>query len=183
MKRQRIISTYLQISQNLTLILNKIYFFTTKIQKLLRSLFTARGTGDLSGCGPPSDASRVAFYGTLWKKTTVPPPTLVVALVTKSCPTLCNPMDYSPLGYSVHGILQSRILECVAMPFSRGSSGPRDQTWVSCIVGRVFTVSAIEKSLAPTLLHPSFKGRTNRKPMALVKRAVLTCHHYQTSFL
>ena len=56
------------------------------------------------------------------------------------------------------------------MPFSRGSSGPRDQTWVSCIVGRVFTVSAIEKSLAPTLLHPSFKGRTNRKPMALVKR-------------
>ena len=92
-------------------------------------------------------------------------------------------MECSPLGYSVHGLLQARILEWVAIPFSRGSSGPRDQTWISCIVGRVFTLSAIEKSLAPTLLHPSFKGRTNRKPMALVKRAVLTCHHYQTSFL
>lgn len=74
-------------------------------------------------------------------------------------------------------------LECIAIPFSRESSGLRDRTWVSCIVGRVFTVSAIEKSLAPTLLHPSFKGRTNRKPVDLVTWAVLTCHHYQTSFL
>ena len=103
--------------------------------------------------------------------------------VAQSCPTLCDPMDYSLPGSSVHGIFQARVLKWVAISFSRGSSGPRDQTWVSCIVGRVFTVSAIEKSLAPTLLHPSFKGRTNRKPMALVKRAVLTCHHYQTSFL
>ena len=42
------------------------------------------------------------------------------------CPTLCDPMNYSPPGSSVHGILQARILEWVAMPSSRGSSPPRD---------------------------------------------------------
>ena len=50
------------------------------------------------------------------------------ALVTQSCPTLCDPMDCSPPGPSFHGILQDRILEWVAMPFSRGSSQPRDWT-------------------------------------------------------
>ena len=54
--------------------------------------------------------------------------------VTQSYPTLCYPMDYT-----VHGILQARILEWVAFPFSRGSSQPRDQTQVSCIAGRFFT--------------------------------------------
>ena len=52
------------------------------------------------------------------------------------CPTLCDPMDCSPPGSSVHGILQARILEWVAISFSRGSSQPRDRTWVSCIAGR-----------------------------------------------
>ena len=47
-------------------------------------------------------------------------------LLSQSCPTLCNPMDYSPPGSSVHGVLQARILEWVAMPSSRGSSQPRD---------------------------------------------------------
>ena len=67
---------------------------------------------------------------------------MCVVLVAQSCPTLCNPMDYSPPGSSVHGILQERILEWVAFPFSRGSSWPRDQTWVSCIAGRFFTIWA-----------------------------------------
>ena len=49
-----------------------------------------------------------------------------VCLVTKSCPTLCNPIEYSQSVSSVHGILQARILEWVAMPSSRGSSQPRD---------------------------------------------------------
>jgi len=49
-------------------------------------------------------------------------------------PTLCDPMDYI-----VYGILQARILEWVAFPFSRGSSQPRDQTQVSRIAGRFFT--------------------------------------------
>ena len=50
-----------------------------------------------------------------------------------SCPTLCDPMDYSPPGSSVRGIFQARILEWVAMPSSKGSSQPRDQTRGSCI--------------------------------------------------
>ena len=45
----------------------------------------------------------------------------------------------SPAGSSVHGILQARTLEWVAIPFSRGSSQPRDRTWVSCIAGGLFT--------------------------------------------
>ena len=55
-------------------------------------------------------------------------------LVTRSYLTLCNPMDCSPPGFSVHGILQERI------PFSRGSSRLRDRTQVSCITGRFFTI-------------------------------------------
>ena len=54
--------------------------------------------------------------------------------VTQSCLTLCNPIDYT-----VRGILQTRILEWVAFPFSRGSSWPRNPTGVSCIAGRFFT--------------------------------------------
>ena len=63
-------------------------------------------------------------------------------LVAQSCPTLCDPVDCSPPGSSVHGILQERALEWVAFPFSRGSSRPRDQTQVSCIAGRFFTIWA-----------------------------------------
>ena len=54
-------------------------------------------------------------------------------LVAQSCPTLCDPMDGSPPGSSVHGILQARILEWVATSFSKGSSQLRDQTHVSCV--------------------------------------------------
>ena len=58
------------------------------------------------------------------------------------CLTLCNPIDCSPPVYSVHGILQARILEWVAIPFSMGTSQPRDETLVSCIAGRLFTIWA-----------------------------------------
>ena len=64
----------------------------------------------------------------------------VCVLVFQSCPTLCDPMNCSVLGFSVHGILQVRILEWVAISFSRGSTGSRDRTWVSCTAGRFFTV-------------------------------------------
>ena len=66
--------------------------------------------------------------------------------VAQSCPTPSDPMDCSPPGSSVHGILlQARILAWVAMPSSSGSSRPRDQTqvsYVSCIASKFFTVSA-----------------------------------------
>ena len=58
----------------------------------------------------------------------------------QSRPTLCDPMDYSPPDSSVCGILQARILQRVAIPFSKESSWPRDWTQVSCIAGRFFTI-------------------------------------------
>ena len=58
----------------------------------------------------------------------------------KSCLTLCNPMNCSLPGYSVHGIVQSRILEWADIPFSRGSFQPRDRTQISCITARFFTI-------------------------------------------
>ena len=64
----------------------------------------------------------------------------VCVLVTQVCSTLCDPMDCSLPGFSVHEILQTRILEWVAMPFARGSSQPKDQTQVSCTAGRFFTI-------------------------------------------
>ena len=62
--------------------------------------------------------------------------------VTQSCPTLCNPTNYT-----VHGILQARILEWVAFPFSKGSSKPRDRTQVSRIAGGFLTSWAIREAL------------------------------------
>ena len=70
----------------------------------------------------------------------------VLCLVTQSCPTLCNLMDWSPSGSSVHGILQARMLEWVAMPSSRGFSHPRDWTQVSCVAGRFFTFWATREA-------------------------------------
>ena len=79
--------------------------------------------------------------------------------VTQSCPTLCNPMDCSLPGSSLHGILQARVLKWVASSFSRGSSQPRDQTPVSRIPGRYFNLWATReaqvslKSISKQLIH------------------------------
>ena len=65
-----------------------------------------------------------------------------MAQLLQSCLTLCDSVDCSPPSSSAHGIVPARILEWVAMPFSRGSSPSRDRTWVSCIflfAGRFFT--------------------------------------------
>jgi len=64
---------------------------------------------------------------------------------TKSCITVCNPVDCSPPGSSVHGISQTRILQWVAIPFSRGSPWPRDRTHVSCIGRWILYHWAIKK--------------------------------------
>ena len=67
-------------------------------------------------------------------------------------PTLWDPMDYSSPGSSVHGILQARILELVAISFSRESSQPRDRTWVSHVshtAGRLFTIWATREAQNP----------------------------------
>ena len=66
--------------------------------------------------------------------------------VTRLCPTLCGPKDYSSPGSSLHRILQTRMLEWVAIPFSRASSWPRLQTRVSHIAGRFITIWAIREA-------------------------------------
>ena len=85
----------------------------------------------------PLDSSVLKVGGFIWSSN--PSPGYIPSTHTKSlqlCPTLCDTMDYNPPGSSVHGIFQARILEWVAIPFSRGSSLPRDWTrisYVSCI--------------------------------------------------
>ena len=64
------------------------------------------------------------------------PPGFVLCICAKpaqSCPTLCDPVDCSPAGSSVHGILQATVLECVAISSPRGSSRPRDRSCTSCV--------------------------------------------------
>ena len=73
--------------------------------------------------------------------------------VVQSCPTLCNPTDYT-----VHGILQARILEWVAFPFSRGSFQPRNWTRVSCIAGGFFIDWAIREAQSTFHSHLEFWG-------------------------
>ena len=74
--------------------------------------------------------------------------------VAQSCPTLRDPMDCSLPGSSVHGILQARVLEWVAISFSRGSSWPRDRTWVSRIPGRCFNLWATREASDFGAPHP-----------------------------
>ena len=90
-------------------------------------------------------------------------------LVTKLCPTLLWPhMDCSPPGSSVHEILQARILEWVAICFSRGSSRPRDWTQVSRIACRHFTIWATREAYG--------QKRWNAKPNAVFwHRQALVC--------
>ena len=81
---------------------------------------------------------------------------LFVCLVTKPCPTLCDPMDCSPPGSSVHGIAQARILEWVAISLSRGSSWPRDRTHVSCIGRWILYQGASREALTSSIQQHLF---------------------------
>ena len=91
-------------------------------------------------------------------------------LFAKSCPTLCNPMDCSPPGSSVHGILQVRMLKWVAIYFSRGSSQPRDQTQVFWTAGRLFTFWATRESNPATPLLRIY----TKKAKALTQKGTFT---------
>ena len=82
--------------------------------------------------------------------------------VAQLCLTLCDPVDCSPPGSSVHGILQARIVERVAISFSRGSSWPRDRTQVSRIAGRCFNLWATREAHTMVLIGPK-RGKFNLK--------------------
>ena len=94
----------------------------------------------------------MCFHGSTWSPVLLIPLTMrkprerMRAQSFQPCPTFCIPTDCSPPGSSVHGIPQARILEWVAMPFSRGSSWSRIQTPHACIVGRFFTTEPPGKS-------------------------------------
>ena len=76
-----------------------------------------------------------------------------VLCLTESCPTLCDPVDCSPPGSSVHRILQARILEWFAISFSRGSSQPRDGTQVSDIAGGRFNLTRLLQTSRRWFMH------------------------------
>ena len=81
----------------------------------------------------------IGFTLKQWIHTAIDSPSqCCCCLVVRSCLTLYNPMDHSPPGFSVHEISQSRIQEWVSISYSRRSSQPRDQTWISCIGSQIF---------------------------------------------
>ena len=102
------------------------------------------------------------------------------AKLFQSCLTLCDPMDYRLPGSSIYGITQTRILEWVAISFSRGFSGPREWTqrprdWiqVSCIVDRFFTVWATKETLLVIKVKPRSHIRLVATPWAIGYQAPL----------
>ena len=106
-----------------------------------------------------------------------------LCLVSQSCPVLCNPMDCSPPGSSVHGILQARILEWVAIPSSRRSSQPRDRTQVSRIAGGFFTIEATREALPlnwPLLFEqPHMEGHAGSSATCAILLLLLHNFHGQ----
>ena len=103
---------------------------------------------------------------------------------TQSCLILCDSMDCSPPGSWVHGILQAGILEWEAIPFSRGSSQPMDQIWLSRIAGRFFTVWATREAQInytsiknKRIYTPYFEKHISNTPIVCEKRNIniITC--------
>ena len=91
----------------------------------------------------------------------------------QSCMTLCNPMDCSPPGSSVHGILQARILEWVVMPASRGSSQPRDPTRVSlspALAGEFFTTRPLSPRRRLRIVYLAVKKAVGTLSEILIPR-------------
>ena len=110
-------------------------FYITHLFKVYVSVLHRAAVSNLFGMRDPTDVEWNSGSGA-----NVSDVAAAAAKSLQSCLTLCDPMDSSPPGFSIHRILQARILQWVAYPFSRGSSGPRNWTRVSCIV---------EKAIAP----------------------------------
>ena len=114
---------------------------------------------------------------------------MCVCSVAQSCLTLCNPMDYSPPGSSVRGILQARILEWVAISYSRGSSQPRERTCISCLAGGFFTIEPPQKPHLEahySQIQPADHSVHFRTPMSAVTLEIslwMTPRHHDISTL
>ena len=97
-------------------------------------------------------------------------PILVYVLPKRApCPTLCDPMDYSPPGSSVLGTLQARILERIAISFSRGSFQPRDWIQVSSIAGRFHTIWATREASNTLYMYVSIYKEVSHKVLPAPK--------------
>ena len=136
------------------IMLSRTWLVTTHSTALMNDPEVLQTTRKLNGCASSDYQRHNSSHFDSSSVTALCPylyfPIIMIAAATKwsesevaqSCPTLCDPMDGSPPGFTVHGILQARVLERAAIPFSRESSQPRDRTQVSCIAGRRFTVSS-----------------------------------------
>ena len=105
--------------------------------------------------------------------------------LSQSCPNLCYPMVYSPPGSCVHGILQARILEWIAMPCSRGSSQSKDQTHVSLVQ----PLSRVRHFVTPwTAAHQASPSITNSQSLlklmsielVMSSKHLILCHPLQS---
>ena len=157
MKRQKNVKLLSEISQCGKVLLFQLYFILEKVKQWSRrTSVAARGWGwrheqvKQRGLWGQWNCSMWNFNGAYISVICPNPenehPQCVYMKVAQSCPTLCKPMNCSPPGSSVRGILQARILERVAIPVSRRSSQPRDQTQVSCIAGTFFTIWVIKEA-------------------------------------
>ena len=99
-------------------------------------------------------------------------------LVAQSSLTLHNPIGSSPSGSSVYGTSQARILEWVAIPFSRGSSQPKDQIQVSCIAGKFFTIWATREPLIHNKIPICLQWRSWRKQHPILSVHITTVEHW-----
>ena len=104
-------------------------------------------------------------------------------LVNKSCPPLLRPTDCSPPGSSVHGILQARVLERVAISFPRGSPQSRDRTHVSCIRGRFFTTEPPGKPFCWLLISFFLKSKFQRSSSYCLVMLSETNYSFNKQFL
>ena len=143
-------------------------------------LFSKRRWPEVSTASlhPPALQRITRSNVTTWWCFSTSPWVYVCVLVAQSCLTLCYPMDCSPAGSSIHGFLQARIPEWVAIPFSRESSWHGDRTCISCIAGKFFTVWAIREG---NLRHTGWRpGLTVGPPGLLtnVQWALITSGHF-----
>ena len=100
--------------------------------------------------------------------------------VTQSCPIFCDPTDCSLPGFSIHGIFQARVLEWVAISFSRGSSQPRDRTQVSSIVGSCFNrlSQGSPKAVKVTPFYPEYEAQCTHRLLELALKTQDECWVY-----